>query len=780
LTHRRPDATEDAPASLIGHAVPRLEDARLLTGQARFVDDVRLPGAAYMAILRATQPHARIASLDLAPALTAPGVLDAFSSADLGGEVPRIPLRLAPYKGFERFLQPVLATGKVRYVGEPVAAVVAENPYLAEDALARIAVEYALLPALVDASEAAASPTWIHDGAGENVATRYRVARGDVAAAFARAPYRRIETFRTDRQAPSPLETRGLVADFDGAAGRLRVWGATKVTYFNRRQLAATFGMSETDVELIEVDVGGGFGVRGELYPEDYLVAIASRRARRPVKWIEDRREHLMACNHSREIVCVLEIAAAKDGTILGMRGKVTGDMGAYIRTNGGVVPARAAQYLPGPYRVPAFECEVEAVVTNKTPMGTYRGPGRFEANFFRERLLDMMAADLGLDPAAVRQRNLLTPAEMPYRLGELAPGEANAAYDGGDYPRAFRRLLAEAGYDAWTSRQGEVSDGRRHGLGLACFVETAGAGPPEHARVTARANGRVEVRIGASALGQGTETAMAQVCASALGLPIDRIDVLHGTTSLLADGGGTFASRNTVMCGNAVHLAAEALKERCCELAALRWNTEARALVFAAGAVSREIEGEREHLTLAELAAFSARIGEGKPLWADGRFDNGGRTTYTYGAHAAHVAVDPETGEVEIKRYTVVEDIGRILNPMMVHGQAVGGVVQGLGGALLDRVVYGADGQLLTANLADYLLPTSTTAGDIHAITLEDAPSKLNPLGFKGAGEGGIVAVAAAVGNAIAAALAATNNGVRITRTPFDPESVLSAIPLC
>jgi carbon-monoxide dehydrogenase large subunit len=665
----------------------------------------------------------------------------------------------------------VLAVGKVRYVGEPVAVVVAADRYRAEDALARIAVEYAPLAAVVD-TEAAASPrTLVHEAAGENVATRYRVARGDVAAAFAGADYRRAETFRTARQAPSPLETRGLVAEFDPEGRRLRLWGATKVTWFNRRQLAAAFGLAETDVELIEVDVGGGFGVRGELYPEDYLVPIASRRAGRPVKWIEDRREHLMACNHAREVVCALEIAAGKDGTILALRGKVTGDLGAYVRTNGGVPVARAAQYLPGPYRVPAFACEVEAVVTNKTPSGTYRGPGRFEANFFRERLLDMMAADLGLDPAEVRLRNLLTPAEMPYRLGELAPGEAHATYDGGDYPAAFRRLLAEAGYETWSGRQGaDGPDGRRHGLGLACFVETAGAGPPEHARIAVDASGRVEVRVGASALGQGLATAMAQIAATALGVPIDRIAVLYGTTSLLPDGGGTFASRATVMGGNAVQAAAEALKKRCLDLAALRWNTDVATLAFAAGAVRRAPDRDGERLTLADLAAFAARDGS---LSAAGRFDNQGRTTYTYGAHAAHVAVDPETGEVEIVRYVVVEDVGRIVNPMMVHGQAIGGVVQALGGALLDRLAYAADGQLLSANLADYLLPISTIAADIRAVSLEDSPSTLNPLGVKGAGEGGVVAVAAAVGNAIAHALAANGNGARVTRTPFDPESV-------
>jgi carbon-monoxide dehydrogenase large subunit len=724
-----------------------------------------------MAVLRSAQAHARIVSIDIAAARSSPGVVDAFSTSDLGSELPEIPLRLAPFPGFERFLQPPLAGSKVRYVGEPVAVVVAEDRYRAEDALAKIVVGYEPLPAIVDPEAAAGSKTLIHEAAGANVASGYRVARGDVDAAFARADYRRAETFRMHRQTALPLETRGLVASFDVKTRRLRLWGATKVTYFNRRQLAAAFGLAETEVELIEVDVGGGFGVRGELYPEDYLVPIASRRCGRPVKWIEDRREHLMAANHSREMVCEIEIAAARDGNILGMRGSVKGDMGAYIRTNAGIVPARVAQCLPGPYRIPAFACEVAAVITNKTPTGTYRGPGGVEAAFVCERMIDMMAADLALDPAEVRRRNLIAAEEMPFEIGELIPGDVGAAYDPGDYPAAFRRLLEEVGYDARKGRQGEVdADGRRHGLGLACFVESTAFGPPEYARVAVRRDGRIEVRVGASSMGQGLETTMSQICASALEVPMERISVLYGTTSLLDDGGGTFASRNAVMCGNAVRVAAEGLRRRCLDLAALRWNADTESLRYADGAVRRAADEGGASLALADLAVFAADSGGGQ-LAADGHFDNQGRPTHSYGAHAAHVAVDVETGAVEIVDYVAVEDVGRMINPMIVHGQTVGSVVQGLGGALLDSLVYGADGQLLTANLADYLLPVSTSVPEIRAVTLEDAPSTLNALGVKGAGEGAIVSVAAAVGNAIAQALA--GDGRTLTRTPFDPESV-------
>ncbi len=754
----------------IGEPVNRIEDERLLRGEGRFVDDFCLPDMAEMAILRSPHAHARISAIDLSAVRASPGVLDAFSASEIGPEMPRIPLRLAPFKGFERFLQTPLADDKVRYVGEPVAVVVAHDRYRAEDALARIAVEYDPLPAVTDVEQAASGAVLIHEAAGENMATTYQVGRGDIDAAFRAAAYTRREHFVTNRHAPCPMETRGLIGEFARHDGILRLWGAAKVNFFNRRHLAVAFGLPEASVELIELDVGGGFGARGELYPEDYLVPIASRRTGRPVKWIEDRRENLMAANHSRDIVCDLEIAATSDGRILGLRSLVRGDMGAYIRTNGGVVPSRVGQFLPGPYRIPAVACEVQALITNKTPVGTYRGPGRFEANFCRERLLDMMAEDLKIDPAELRFRNLMEPAELPYRIGELVPGDPDATFDEGDYPSALRRVLEEIDYPSWKMRQGERRDGRLLGLGLACFIESSAAGPPETSRISVNADGDVEIRIGASSVGQGVETGMAQICAELLGVSIEKFTVLHGSTTLLPGGGGTFHSRNTVMAGNAVRIATENLQGRCIELASLRWNVAAEALEYGGGAVRRKDDPGADRLSLAELAAFAAsrHDGEGPALAADGIYDNKGKVSYSYGAHAAIVAVDPATGRIDVERYVVVEEIGRALNPAMLRGQAVGGVVQGLGGTLLDHMVYDDEGQLLTTNLADYLLPTSAEMPDITAIALEDFPSKLNPMGFKGAGEGGIVAVAGAVANAVAHAL--SQYGIKITRLPLSP----------
>ncbi len=746
----------------IGKPVTRLEDRRLLTGAGNYIDDVKLPGISTMAILRSPYAHARIQSIDLESARAMEGVIDAFCAADLDAQLPVIPLRLAPFDGFERFLQRPIAVDKVRYVGEPVAVVIAEDRYVAEDALELIEVEFDQLPTISTMEQAAAGNTLIHEAAGENMGTRYTVARGNARAAFDDAAYTRRERFVTNRHGAVPMETRGLIAEFDPEAPLLRLHGATKVNFFNRRHLAAAFDLPETSVELIETDVGGGFGARGELYPEDYLVPIASRRTGGPVKWIEDRRENLTATNHSRDIVCELEIAATAEGEILGMRATVQGDMGAYIRTNGGVVPSKAAQFLPGPYRVPSFSCDVQFLVTNKTPVGTFRGPGRFEANFCRERMLDMMADDLGIDPAELRQRNLLTPRDLPYRIGELVPGDPDATLDRGNYPAALEHLLNECGYADWDPGA-ETGDGRVRGMGIACFIESSAAGPPESARITVFSNGGVEIRTGASSVGQGTETGLAQICAEFLDIDMNRIDVLHGSTTLVGIGGGTFHSRNTVMAGNATRTAAEALKDRATELAALRWNCDARDLAYDDGAVHQD----SDRLTLQELAAFAETRGE--MLSADALFDNEKKMSYSYGAHAAQIAIDIATGVVEVERYWLTEEIGRALNPAMVQGQAIGGVIQGLGGTFLDHFVYDEDGQLLTGSLADYLLPTTSELPDITAIALENSPSEFNPMGFKGAGEGGIVAVAGAVGNAVAQALKPYS--VSINELPLTPD---------
>jgi carbon-monoxide dehydrogenase large subunit len=742
------------PGLLVGRAVERMEDARFLSGSGLFVDDLDRSGMLHAAILRSSIAHAAIVGIDASAALRIPGVHAVIAAADIGKDIPVIPIRLAPFPEFEAYRQPVMARDKVRYVGEPIAVVIADSRALAEDALDAIDVTF---EALSPVPGRGSSKDHLFEAAADNVSLRYDAGFGDAAAAFTAADYVRTERFSVQRHTALPMETRGLLAEWDASAERLVVTGATKVTFFNRRALAKMMNLPQEAIDLIEVDVGGGFGVRGEFYPEDFLIPFAARHLARPVKWIEDRREHLMAINHSREVECELSIACRSDGVMLGLRGKVFSDMGAYIRTNGGVVPAKAAQFLPGPYRIPNVSVSVETFMTSKTPVGTYRGPGRFEANFFRERLIDMAALDLGIDVAEMRRKNLITEAELPYPIDGLVPYEGPTSYDTGDYGQVFDRALIEIGWQQKRHLQGRLIGGVRHGLGLGCFVESGGAGPKENALLRLESDGSLTVAVGSSVLGQGLETVLGQIASDTLSIPFARIRVLHGSTTLLHEGFGTYHSRAVVMGGSAVLDAAKKLREKIMQRAAShlgRPNSELNIIeekVVAANGAS---------VSLATLASESV-------LSADGSFGNTTRT-YSYGTHAAHVTVDPRTGRVEIIDYVAVEDVGRVINPAIVHGQAIGAIMQGLGGVFLDHLIYDEQAQLLNASLADYLVPTATDFPQLRAVTLELRPSLTNPLGAKGAGEGGIVAVAAATSNAVAAALAPL--GVDIHHLPLTP----------
>jgi carbon-monoxide dehydrogenase large subunit len=744
----------DVAKLLVGSAVERMEDARFLSGSGYFADDLAVEGMLHAAILRSPIAHARIVAIDASAALVMPGIHAVITARDIKGDIPVIPLRLAPLPEFEPFRQPVIASDKVRYVGEPVAVVVADSRALAEDALETISIEFEAPSAV---TERGASETPLFDFAEDNVALRYDAGFGDADAAFASADYVRTERFSVQRHTALPMETRGLLAEWNSSAGRLVVTGATKVTFYNRRALAQMLGLREDDIDLIEIDVGGGFGVRGEFYPEDFLIPFAARKLARPVKWIEDRREHLMAINHSRDIACELSLACRSDGMILGLRGRVFADMGAYIRTNGGVVPAKAAQFLPGPYRIPHVSVSVEAFMTSKTPVGTYRGPGRFEANFFRERLIDMVATDLGIDVAEFRRKNLITEQELPYPIDGLVPYEGPTSYDTGDYVEVFERALKEIGWHEKRHLQGKLVDGVRHGIGLGCFVESGGAGPKENAALTLEKDGSLTVAVGSSVLGQGLETVLGQIASDTLSIPFDRIRVLHGSTTLLDEGFGTYHSRAVVMGGSAVLDAATRLREKILQQASNhlgRPNSELKIIN------ANVVADNGASVSFAALAA-------GSELQADGTFANDVRT-YSYGTHAAHVTVDPRTGAVKVLDYIAVEDVGRAINPAIVHGQAIGAIVQGLGGVFLDHLIYDDQGQLLNASLADYLVPTASDFPVLRAVTLELRPSPSNPLGAKGAGEGGIVAVAAATANAVAAALAPLN--VEIHHLPLTP----------
>jgi carbon-monoxide dehydrogenase large subunit len=771
-TSRSPDLPAARPqGGYIGKPVHRVEDARLLQGQGRFVDDLKRPGMLHAAVVRSSAAHGHIRSIDTTDALAMPGVVAVITAADVRdelGAVPVIQQRQEALAELEPYYQPVIAHSRVRYVGEPVALVVAESPALAEDAADAVAVAINPLPVVADRAAAAKDETLLFDGTTTNRAVTLVAARGDVDAAFAAAPYTRRERFRVHRITAVPLETRGLLAEWDVARRRFTVQGAAKVPFRNRAALAKLMGMKESDVEMVQSDVGGGFGARGEFYPEDFLVPFAARRTNRPVKWIEDRREHFIATNHAREAECELEIACERDGSILALRGRAQTDAGAYLRTNG-VTPARnMSQVSTGPYRIPHVRMEVSVMMTNKTPVGTYRAPGRFETDFFRERLLDLAAADLGLDRVELRRRNFIGAREMPYPLATVQPLDGKSTIDSGDYASTLGRCLAEFDWAGKMRLNGKLIDGRFHGVGIGCYIEGGASGPAENARLVVESDGTVSVYTGSSSVGQGVETVCAQIAADALGMPMERIrGVFHGSTSYVREGYGSFSSRSVVMGGSALLAAATNLAARVREVAAVRLGCSAERVEITGDFEACSANGRS--IPLGELAASQP-----DGLSAEGVFTSNKRT-YSYGTHAAHVAVDPDTGRVDVLDYLAVEDVGRIINPHLLHGQTLGAIVQGLGAVLLEQLVYDDEAQPRTGTLADYLLPTACESAGIRVVALEECPSPNNPLGAKGAGEGGMIPVGGLICNAVAAALAPL--GVAPRDLPLSPPRVRSLI---
>jgi carbon-monoxide dehydrogenase large subunit len=795
--------------SYVGSSIERIEDLRFLRGGGTYVDDVTRPGLLHAVILRSTVAHGRLRAIDGRAALARAGVRAVLTAADIGA-VPTIPLRQEQLAAFTPFEQPVIATGKVRYVGEPVAVVVAESAALAEDAAETIAINIEALAAVADRAGAEAGGTLLFEAVGTNVAGVLTAVKGDADGAFRTAAYARRETLKVQRHTAVPLEPRGLLAEWDGAAGKLTLYGAAKVAFPNRRILARQMGLPEAAIRMVENDIGGGFGVRGEFYPEDFLIPFAARFVGAPVKWTEDRREHFIAMNHARDVACELEIACARDGTILALRGHAKADVGAYLRTNGATGARNTAQIIAGPYRVPNVRMQASVIVTNKTPVGTYRGPGRFEADFFRERLFDMAARDLGIDSVEFRRRNLIAESEMPYALPRIVELDLATATDSGDYRITLDRCLAEIDWAGKAPMQGKAIAGRYHGLALGCYLEGGASGPKETARLVLEADGSVSVYVGSSANGQGLETAFAQIAADALEMPIERIRVYHGSTDHVAEGFGTYSSRSTVMGGSAVVAAAGKLREAIRAAAARRLGCNARDIEIIPGAGDRpwhgvsapspRLRGEGRGASSVlpcggcPSPGLSPQAGRGEggiarapsgssvPLSelarenisADGSYASPHRT-YSYGAHAAHVAVDPRTGHVAVIGYVAVEDVGRIVNPAMLHGQTVGAIVQGLGGTLLEHLVHDEEAQLLTASLADYLMPTAPDFPAVRAVALEEKPAPHNPLGAKGAGEGGIIPVGGVIANAVAVALRPL--GVEPRELPLSPSRLWELI---
>lgn len=728
------------PNAYIGSPQDRLEDRRLLVGEGTYVGDLKPEGMLHAVLLRSPVAHGIIRNIDTAAARALCGVVTVITAKEIG-DVPIIPIRQHSVPEGEVFRQPVIASHKVRYVGEPVAVVVATDPAIAEDALELIVLDIETLQPVADHVSAAKAEILLFEESGTNKAATFCARMGDTDAAFAQADYKRKERFGVQRHTAFPMETRGLLAEWDVENRRMTMHGATKVPFFNRRVLAEMLGLSPAAVDLIEVDVGGGFGARGEFYPEDFLIPFAAKYVGGSVRWIEDRREHFMAMNHAREMYAELEIACRKDGTVLGIRGHIDIDLGAYARTNGFTTPRNVVQFVSGPYFIPNLAIDSHSFLTNKTPTGTYRGPGRYESSFFCERLLDMAAADLGFDPAAFRLQNLIREHQLPRPLATMKDLDATwqTELDNGAYDIVMERCLEEFGWAEKSKLQGQLIDGYYHGVAVGNFVEGGAGGRSENARMTIGTDGTVTVAVGSTALGQGLKTVMSQIAADALALPIERINLLHGSTTLLNEGVGSYHSRATVMGGSAILVAAEALLESIRNEVAARLGQKPAQLSFSDGAV----HADQQSFALSDFAGLSV----------EKTFINT-KLTYSYGSHAAHVAVDPGSGHVKVLDYVTVEDVGRVINPATLHGQVLGAVVQGLGSTFLEHLQYDENGQLLTGSLADYLLPCATDYPNIRSVSLGLRPCPNNPLGAKGAGEGGLIAVGGVIANAVAAAL--------------------------
>jgi carbon-monoxide dehydrogenase large subunit len=751
--------------NFVGRSVPRLEDLPLVTGNGRFAADISFPHQLHMRVVRSSYAHGRIRTIDTAAARGAPGVVAVWTSADVA-DIPPIDFRLTRIEGLDSYRQPILAKDYVRYVGEPVAVVFAADPYSAEDAADLVAVAVEPLPELLDAD----APPGAFDAAHSTDVTSVRKSYGDIDQAFAAAHAVVTLDLKIGRHSGVPMETRGAIARV--SRDILELHGAAKVPHWNRDALARMLGREPSRMHLHEGHVGGGFGVRGEIYPEDVLVCVAALRLGRSVKWIEDRREHLMACNHSRQQHFQVRAAVDAEGRLLAIDGEFFHDQGAYVRTHAATVPDLAAAMLPGPYRMAAYRMVGRIRLTNKTPCGTYRAPGRFESTFVRERLMDAIAAKLEIDPIEIRRRNLIAKSEMPYVLGFDTLG-TEMTYDSGDYAALLDKTLAKVG---WDELQDELrrrrAAGEAVGAGLGIFVEKSGLGPFDGVRVTVDTSGAVEVVTGAASVGQGVETVVAQICADALGVDYRNIRVVHGQTDRIAYGMGAFASRVTVMTGEATRLAATKVRDKAIAAAAALLQSAPDTLDIVDGKVARKAAPQGPSVTLGEIAKALAPaaklLGDALPgLSAEGWFESH-HMTYPYGVHLAVVRIDRGSGAVTVERFLVAYDIGRAVNPMLVEGQICGGVAQGLGGALFEEFLYDAGGEPLAVNFADYLMPTAREVPPIDILLTEDAPSPLNPLGLKGAGEGGANAVGAAIAAAIDDALGRPG---AVTQLPVTPQ---------
>ncbi len=787
-TDATPAGSVAGPHRYVGRRVRRKEDVRLLTGRARFVADLRLPGTAHAVVLRSPFAHARIARLDAARAREAEGVLGVFTAADLEGKVgplveaarlevsPLLHEKVRPE--LKSCPMPVLARGTVLWVGQPIAVVVASDRYLAEDALEHIEVDYDPLPAVADPEAALREGApLLHPELGDNVQTRFTVTVGDPDAAFAAAPHTMAQRFSVGRQAASAMETRGVLAAHDAGRGELTVWVTNARPHLVQAIIAEALGLPASSIRVIGPDMGGSFGTG--VFPEDVLVPFLAMELGCPVRWLEDRRENLAGTRHGRDQVHFVEAAYDDEGRVLALRDRYLVDAGAY-NNYAITVSYNTAAHLPGPFRIEHLYLEALSVLTNKAPVTPVRGAGRPEAVFVMDRLVDLIARRLGLDPIEVRRRNLIPAEATPYRVGMPYRDGVDIVYDRTDFPGQLDRALELFGYREWRRRQQEArAEGLSIGIGVSTYLEGSGYGPHEGAVVRVDPTGHVTVDTGARTHGQGLETTLAQICADQLGVRFEDVTVRTGDTGLIQHGVGTFASRSAVTAGSAVGLAARRLRDKVLAVAGELLEIDPSDLDIQDGrVVARGAPGKS--VTLREVARAAApgprcRVPDGTaPGLQSEHYFVPPTVTFGSGTHVVAVEVDEETGAVRLLRYVTVDDCGQMLNPTIVEGQVHGGVAHGIGNALYEEVVYDDRGQLLTGTYLDYLLPT---AREVPAIEVghQEFPSDRNPFGIKGVGEGGAVSPPAAIANAVVDALFPLP--VNVTHVPLTPERLYRLI---
>jgi aerobic carbon-monoxide dehydrogenase large subunit len=757
---------------MIGSSPRRKEDATLLVGAGRFLDDLRRDGLLHLGVVRSVEAHARLLEIRTGDALGMPGVVAAWTARELPEVARPIPSSL---KG-RPFAIHVLAAEVVRYVGEPVAVVVADDPYRLADALEAVSVAYEPLPALVTAEQSLGSVTRLHEGWPDNTAIVARGSVGDAEQGLAKAEVVVHERFRHARLSGMAIEARGALAERDPDTGGLVVWSSTQNPYRVRDALAAVLELPAEQVRVRVPDVGGGFGPKGAAYPEEMLVAAAALRLGRPVKYVESRREHLATTGHDREQAHEIRAGFDRDGHIVAIDASFLADVGAYPAEGDGLT-LNTVNHLPGPYRVPHYRNVGTSVVTNKTLNAAYRAAGRPEAVFVMERVMDLGARRLGLDPAEIRRRNLVRPEEMPYRPGLTYKDGVPIAYDPGDFPAAFERALDLLDYDGWRRRQKRGADGaRRIGIGLACYAQGTGLGPFEGATVKVDPSGQVFVTIGVAAQGQGHATTLAQVCASELGVAFDEVTVVTGDTHRFPFGMGTGGSRVAANAGPAVARTAREVRTRAARVAAelLECAPEdiriEQGRVFVVGTPARALGLGRVAQAAVRSKALRAL---GEPGLHACTWFYPETVTWAFGTQAAVVQVDVETFEVRLLRYVAVHDPGRAINPVIVEAQLQGGATQGIGAGLMEAVVYDESGQLLTGSLMDYAIPRADQLPPI-AVALIEHPSVVNDLGVKGVGESGAIPGAPAIANAVEDAVA--DLGITVHEVPVSPARLFAA----